>query len=126
VVIETLAAEGASNTGALITAIGGVLTVVIGTLLAFFIRRTDRVSKMTAANMQDQQYVLRLVSVLRDDYWGAADWMYFARSAYSSLRAWAAEHGHFVELLPVIPTPLHRELEAKHARGEALDDDDGK
>lgn len=115
-----------NNTGAIITAVGGVLTVVIGTLLGFFVRRTDRAAKMTQANMNDQQYVMRLVSVLRDDYWALSDWAYYARQRFAELRGWATGQEYLTEALPVIPTPIHRDLEAKHARGEPLDDDDGK
>ncbi len=111
-------------TGAIITAIGGLLTVVIGTLLGWFIRRTDRVAKMTQANIVDQQYVMRLVSVLRDDYWTLADSWYALRGVARALaiRVGGAIEG---ELIPDrIPTPLHREIEKRHAEGLPLDDEE--
>lgn len=114
------------NTGAIITAVGSVLTVMVTILLGWFVKRTDRVAKMTQANMADQEYILKLVGSLRDDYWALSDWAFFARSRFKQLIAALAAHSQYEEDLPVIPTPQHRNLETKHARGEPLDDVDKK
>lgn len=109
------------NTGAIITAVGSVLTVVVTVLLGWFVKRTDRVAKMTQANMEDQEYILKLVGALRDDYWALVDWAYFARSRSIGWITALAVFNQIEEALPVIPTPQHRALETRHARGEPLD-----
>lgn len=87
---------------AFIGAIGTVLAAVATVVVGWFVVRTDRASKMTQANMQDQQYVLRLVGVLRDDLWAVLDWAYAARTLHPTL--------------PPIPKQRHREMEAEHNR----------
>lgn len=115
------------NTGAIITAVGSVLTVVVTILLGWFVRRTDRAAKMTKANMADQEYILKLVGALRDDYWALDDSWYFLRGLATSWRnkLKALEHTD-LELgeIPRKPEPAHRKLESRHARGEPLDDDE--
>jgi hypothetical protein len=49
-------------------------------LVGYFVKRTDRVAKLTQANMADQEYVMRLISTIRDDYWALVDWAYAARN----------------------------------------------
>lgn len=109
------------NTGAIITAVGTVLTAVATVLVGWFVKRTDRAAKMTQANMEDQQYILKLVGALREDYWVLADWAFFARSRIKQLLAGLAGAGIYEDDVPVIPTPIHRALEGKHARGEPVD-----
>ncbi len=104
------------NTGALITAIGSVFTVVAGTLVGYFVVRTDRASKMNRASMEDQQYVLSLVGALRDDYWAVLDWALSARLRFNTAVSKLVGHGDTSETpLPEIPEPKHRRLEARHA-----------
>lgn len=112
------------NTGAIITAVGGVLTAVLTILVGWFVRRTDRVAKMTQANMEDQHYILVLVGALRDDYWSLADWAYHARFQYNQSRSKLTAHGEESKPLPRFPHPKHRDMEARHAKGEPVDGDD--
>lgn len=114
-----------NNTGAIITATGSVLTIVVTVLLGWFVKRTDRVAKMTQANMADQAYILKLVGSLRDDYWGLDDAWYFLRGLATSWRnQLIALHVTDLEQIPKKPEPTHRNLEARHAKGEPLDEDD--
>ncbi len=111
------------NAGALIAAIGTVLGAVATVLVGYFVKRTDRAARLTQSNMQDQEYIMRLVSTMRDDYWSLADWAYSVRGRFIDAMARLATHEEAVEPLPLIPTPRHRDLETRHARGEPLDDD---
>lgn len=107
-------------TGALITAIGGVLTVIVSTLVGYFVLRTDKAAKMTRANMEDQQYVLSLVGALRDDYWTVLDYALAARVRVSQLIVKLVAHGDTSEApMPPMPEPRHRKLEARHAEDES-------
>jgi hypothetical protein len=74
--------------------------------------------------MDDQEYILRLVSTLRDDYWALVDWAYAARNTYGDALAQLKKKGLSSGVLPKIPAPLHRALEARHAKGQPLDDED--
>jgi CRISPR/Cas system-associated endonuclease Cas1 len=113
------------NTGTLIGAIGTVLGAMATVLVGYFVKRTDRVAKLTQSNMADQEYILRLVSTVRDDYWSLADWAYFARGRYAEALQRLRHYGEQAwEALPAIPDPKHRELETKHAKGLPIDDDD--
>lgn len=112
------------NTGALIGAIGTVLGAMATVLVGYFVKRTDRVAKLTQANMADQEYVMRLISTIRDDYWALVDWAYAARNTYADALAQLAKLGINSGILPKIPSPRHRDLEARHAKGQPLDDED--
>lgn len=113
------------NTGAIITATGSVLTVVVTILLGWFVKRTDRAAKMTKANMEDQEYILKLVGALRDDYWSIEDAWYFMRGLATGWRNMLLASGETsLEPIPKKPEPKHRNLETRHAKGEPLDDDD--
>lgn len=112
------------NTGALIGAIGTVLGAMATVLVGYFVKRTDRVAKLTQANMADQEYVMRLISTIRDDYWSLVDWAYAARNTYGDALSQLKKKGITSGVLPKIPTPRHRELEARHAKGQPLDDED--
>lgn len=113
-------------TGTIITASATVLAAIATVLLGYFVRRTDRTAKATRANMKDQQYTMRLVGTIRDDYWGLAGWAYPARELYNMLRTrWNAQHPDDVApALGNIPTPLHRRLEERHAAGTDDDEDE--
>jgi hypothetical protein len=112
------------NTGALIGAIGTVLGAMATVLVGYFVKRTDRVAKLTQANMADQEYVMRLISTIRDDYWALVDWAYSARNTCGDALTQLAKTGKPTGVLPKIPEPRHRLLEARHAKGQPLDDDD--
>lgn len=102
-------------TGALITAVGGVLTAMITILVGYFVKRTDRVAKLTQANMADQAWNLELMGALRDDYWGLSDWSYSARSRFNQLRSHPAVASlPDAAALDPMPTPRHRVLEKRH------------
>lgn len=111
-------------TGAVIGAVGTVFAAIATILVGYFVRRTDRTAKATRANLQDQQYVMRLVSTIRDDYWSLADSWYALRALYSDACARLTRLGEQLPASPQFPKPLHRELEARHARGESLEDDE--
>jgi hypothetical protein len=112
------------NTGALIGAIGTVLGAMATVLVGYFVKRTDRVAKLTQANMADQEYVMRLISTIRDDYWALVDWAYAARNTCGDALTQLAKTGKPTGVLPKIPEPRHRLLEARHAKCQPLDDDD--
>jgi hypothetical protein len=89
-------------TGAVIGAVGTVIAAIATILVGYFVRRTDQAAKATRAN--DSWYALRgLYSEARDQ-----------------LRVLRKESAP----APQFPTPRHRELEAKHARGEQIEDGD--
>lgn len=102
------------NMGAIITAAATVFTAVATVLVTWFVKRTDRVAKLTQANMHDQEYVLKLVGALRDDYWAVMDWAYAARSRFLILLSRVATPDLPPELLSLdpLPEPKHRDLEA--------------
>ena len=102
------------NMGAIITAAATMFTAVATVLVTWFVKRTDRVAKLTQANMHDQEYVLKLVGALRDDYWAIMDWAYVARSRFLLLLSRVATPDLPDELLTLdpIPDPKHRDLEA--------------
>lgn len=113
-------------TGAIIGAVGTVLAAIFTILVGYFVKRTDSAAKMTRANMADQRYVMQLVGTLRDDYWTLADSWYALRGIAAGLRSDLLLRGaKLIELpeLPPIPKPEHRELEARHGRGEDTDED---
>lgn len=113
-------------TGAIIGAVGTVLAAVFTILVGYFVKRTDSAAKMTRANMADQRYVMQLVGTLRDDYWTLADSWYALRGVATAYRSKLLGHGENpADLLeiPTIPKAEHRELEAKHSRGENTDED---
>lgn len=112
------------NTGALIAAIGTVLGAVATVLVGYFVKRTDRVAKLTQSNMADQEYIMRLVSTLRDDYWALADWAYSTRGRCSDAFKRLTELGDPSQEMASMPEPRHRILETKHARGQPIDDND--
>lgn len=110
--------------GAMITAAATVFTAVATVLVTWFVKRTDRVAKLTQANMHDQEYVLKLVGALRDDYWAILDWAYVARSRFLVLLSRVATPDLPPELLNLdpIPDPKHRDLESNRISMS----DDGK
>jgi hypothetical protein len=109
-------------TGAVIGAVGTVLAAIFTILVGYFVKRTDSAAKMTRANMADQRYVMQLVGTLRDDYWRLADSWYSLRNTASTLRSRLAALGEqVIAELPEFPRAEHRELEEKHARGEATE-----
>lgn len=115
-------------TTAIITAVGTLFTALATILVGYFIKRTDRLAKMTRANLDDQQYILRLVGALREDYWTLVDWAYNSRERFLRLALrYESEVGSVtdIEALDIIPNPKHRELESRHARGED-EQDEGK
>lgn len=113
------------NTGGLVAALGTVLAAVMTVLVGYFVKRTDRVAKLTQSNMQDQEYIMRLVSSLRDDYWALADWAYSTRGLCSgAFKRLAALTGEAEQQVAPMPEPRHRLLETKHARGQSIDDED--
>lgn len=103
------------NMGAVITALGTLLTALVTVSIGWFVRRTDRVVKMTQANMHDQEYILKLVGFLREDYWAISDWAYSARSKFNQVLSRIANHDLPEELrnLDEIPVPKHRDLETQ-------------
>jgi hypothetical protein len=111
-------------TGAVIGAVGTVIAAIATILVGYFVRRTDQAAKATRANLEDQQYVMRLDSVIRDDYWTLADSWYALRGLYSEAREQLRILAKQSVPAPEFPKPRHRELEAKHARGEEMDDGD--
>lgn len=111
-------------TGAVIGAVGTVLAAIATILVGYFVRRTDRAAKVTRANLEDQQYVMRLVSVIRDDYWSLADAWYELRTLYAAACEKLTLLGEQLPQVPAFPAPRHRAIEAKHARGEPLTDDE--
>lgn len=103
------------NTGAFLTALGTALTAAITILVGWFVKRTDRAAKLTQAHMHDQEYVLKLVGTLRDDYWALIDWAYLARSKYYRLRAKLnGDVPQELSTLDELPEPKHRELENRN------------
>lgn len=114
-------------TGAIIGAVGTVLAGVFTILVTYFVKRTDSAAKMTRANMADQRYVMQLVGTLRDDYWALADSWYSLRNITAMFRSRLVSGGthadHELPGIPEIPKAEHRELEAKHARGEKTDEE---
>lgn len=80
---------------------------------------------MAQANMHDQEYVLKLVGALRDDYWAIIDWAYAARSRFLLLLGLLGSVDIPEELkrLDPLPDPKHRELEADRIK---LSTEDGK
>lgn len=113
-------------TTAIITAVGTLFTGLATILVGYFIRRTDRLAKMTRANMDDQQYILRLVGALREDYWTLVDWAYNSRARFLRLALRYENEGGSVadvEGLDIIPNPIHREMELRHARGDDSEDE---
>jgi hypothetical protein len=113
-------------TGAIIGAVGTVLAAIFTILVGYFVKRTDSAAKMTRANMQDQRYVMQLVGTLRDDYWTLADAWYALRGVASAYRAELialGQHDRDLIPMPAIPKAEHRELEARHGRGENTDED---
>lgn len=112
------------NTGALMTALGTVLTAGITVLVGWFVKRTDRAAKLTQANMADQEYILKLVGALRDDYWALIDWAYVARSKFSRLRSMISADIHAeLDNLDILPSPSHRELENRKLPPSPISDD---
>lgn len=109
--------------GALMTAVGTALTAVVTVLVTWFVRRTDRAARLTQANMHDQEYILKLVGALRDDYWAIIDWAYATRSKFMQLAFLNRSAPEDMTVLPPIPTPKHRELE--NARIQ-ISNEDGK
>lgn len=101
------------NMGALLTALATGLTAVATIVVTWFVKRTDRAAKLTQANMHDQEYVLKLVGALRDDYWSMMDWAYAARSKFLLLISRVANPELPTELLTLepIPEPKHRDME---------------
>jgi hypothetical protein len=112
------------NTGALIGAIGTVLGAMATVLVGYFVKRTDRVAKLTQANMADQEYVMRLISTIRDDYWALVDWAYAARNTYGDALTQLAKRGSPAASCRRSPNRGTALLEARHAKGQPLDDDD--
>lgn len=112
-------------TGAIIGAVGTVIAAITTILVGYFVRRTDQAAKATRANLEDQQYVMRLVSVIRDDYWTLADSWYALRALYGEAREILNFHDIASAPPTAFPTPRHRRLEARHARGEEEDDGAG-
>ena len=117
-----------ANTGAIITAVGTVFAAIATVLVGYYVRRVDRVAKLSQSNLQDQSYILKLVGALRDDYWALADWSYAARAKGVRYEAVLNAYGHYNEVTEIgpfgqIPEPRHRTLEAKQARGEPINDD---
>jgi hypothetical protein len=113
-------------TGAIIGAVGTVLAAIFTILVGYFVKRTDSAAKMTRANMADQRYVMQLVGTLRDDYWSLADSWYALRGvaiAYRTKLMTLGEQDRDMMPLPSIPKAEHRELEARHGRGENTDED---
>lgn len=113
------------NTGAIITAMATVFTAIATVLITWFVKRTDRVAKLTQANMHDQEYILKLVGALRDDYWSIMDWAYSARSRFMILLGFI-DHSNLpehVKQLDPIPDPKHRDLESVRIN---LSAEDGK
>lgn len=123
-VIRSLA-ENSDNTGTIITASGTVLAGVAVVLVTYFVRRTSTVAQSARRNFEDQQYTLRLVATMRDDYWNLSGWGYYIRERFTLLRTrWNAAHP--TDLEPAsdpMPIPAHREMEAKHAQGVPLDEE---
>lgn len=111
------------NTGTIIGAIGTVLGAMVTVLVGYFVKRTDRVARLTQSNMADQEYIMRLISTIRDDYWALVDWAYSARNTCGDAMDRMSKLGEPGQSLPPIPMPRHRELETRHARGEPLDDE---
>jgi|688.fasta_scaffold26233_10 hypothetical protein len=111
--------------GAFITAAATGFTAVATVLIAWFVKRTDRAAKLTQANMHDQEYILKLVGALREDYWAIMDWSYSARSRFMMLLGLVDKDvlpEHLAGLDP-IPSPKHRDLESSRIN---LSTEDGK
>lgn len=113
-----------NTTGAIVTAVGVVLSAMITVLAGWFVKRTDNAAKLSRASLSDQQYIMKLVGVLRDDVWAVVDWGYNARSRFNLLREWARQHQHEEPPLEAMPTLQHRALEKRHADGTPNDDDE--
>lgn len=124
--VITRLAEGSDNTGTIITASGTVLAGVAVVLVTYFVRRTSTVAQSARRNFEDQQYTLRLVATIRDDYWALSGWGYYIRERFNLLRnRWNETHPNdVVEPADPMPIPAHREMEAKHARGEPIEGED--
>lgn len=62
------------NSGAVITAVGGVIVSVCTVLVGLLVRKSDRNAKMTQRYFDDSEFNIDMVNAIRIDYWQLFGW----------------------------------------------------
>lgn len=101
-------AEGVLSNPTVIGPICVAIVTIMGTLLALWVRRTDRATRLTSANMDRMQNDLEFYGALHDDYWDLLTWANDVRLV------WRERESELREQLPHLaprelpPLPLSR------------------
>lgn len=128
------------NTGAVIAAVGAVLTTILTGVGAWFAKKGDRNARMTQRYFDDAEFNSNMVGALRQDYWGlyailgavGAKWHTLVNGlpavcagSEEQMAGLMARVGEF----PDIPEPTHLKIEREHLakrakaeRGETVDE----
>lgn len=104
------------NTAVISTVVAAFLGI-IGTLLGWWVRRTDRAATLTQRNLDTMAENLSLVDALKHDFWDLESWAQDVKWIFRSLQRELKDQGVLTEMhdLPAIPESRVRKIERKRA-----------
>lgn len=113
------------TTTAVVGSVVVALLTILGTLLGWWVKRTDRVARMTQANLDDMADNLALVNALKHDFWDLESWAHEVQHRWGVLQRQLQVNGVIKVMidLPVIPESRLAKIEKKRlAEGGAPDE----
>lgn len=116
------------NTAVISTVVAAFLGI-IGTLLGWWVRRTDRAATLTQRNLDTMAENLTLVDALKHDFWDLESWAADVKFMFRSLQRELKAQGVLTEVhdLPPVPESRVRKMEFKRSdekRAKQDKDDD--
>jgi hypothetical protein len=106
--------EALVNTAVISTVVAAFLGI-IGTLLGWWVRRTDRAAHLTQHNLDTMAENLTLVDAIKHDFWDLESWAQDVKLIFRSLQRELKDHGVLTEIhdLPQLPESRVRKIERK-------------
>lgn len=96
------------NTAAVVSSVVVALLTILGTLLGWWVKRTDRVARMTQANLDDMADNLALVNALKHDFWDLESWAHEVQHRWHILQRQLQSNGVLTEVVDLPPIPESR------------------